>query len=210
MVMYDPEYLRQARVLCDRYQIHLIADEIMVGFGRTGTLFAHEQASIHPDLLCLSKGITAGYLPLSVTLSTDEIYSAFYDDQLTRGFLHSHSYTGNVLACRVALTTLDIFAEDAVLARNQRFAERFTELLAPLAHHPRARHFRRRGMIWAADIDSNDPNFRVRFFREALQRELLLRPLGTTLYFMPPYILNDEEAVLLAERAVAALNAALA
>ena len=210
MVMYDPEYLRQARVLCDRYQVHLIADEIMVGFGRTGTLFAHEQASIHPDLLCLSKGITAGYLPLSVTLSTDEIYSAFYDDQLTRGFLHSHSYTGNVLACRVALTTLDIFAEDAVLARNQRFAERFTELLAPLAHHPRARHFRRRGMIWAADIDSNDPNFRVRFFREALQRELLLRPLGTTLYFMPPYILNDEEAVLLAERAVAALNAALA
>lgn len=164
MVMYDPEYLRQARALCDRYQVHLIADEIMVGFGRTGTLFAHEQAGIRPDLLCLSKGITAGYLPLSVTLSTDEIYSAFYDDQLTRGFLHSHSYTGNVLACRAALTTLDIFAEDAVLARNRRFAERFTELLAPLAHHPRARHFRQRGMIWAADIDSSDPNFRARFF----------------------------------------------
>ena len=210
MVMYDPEYLRRARALCDRYRVHLIADEIMVGFGRTGTLFAHEQAGIRPDLLCLSKGITGGYLPLSVVLSTDDLYDAFYDDSYSRAFLHSHSYTGNTLACRAALATLDIFAEDEVLARNRRFAERFTELLAPLARHPRARHFRQRGMIWAVDIDSADPDFRLRFFREALQRELLLRPLGTTLYFMPPYILDDDEAVLLAERAVAALDAALA
>ncbi|MBK8752134.1 MAG: adenosylmethionine--8-amino-7-oxononanoate transaminase [Candidatus Competibacteraceae bacterium] len=209
MVMYDPEYLRLARARCDRYQVHLIADEIMVGFGRTGTLFAHEQAGIRPDLLCLSKGLTGGYLPLSVVMSTDEMFAAFYDDAITRGFLHSHSYTGNPLACRAALATLDIFAEDAVLERNRRFAERFTALLEPLVKHPQARHFRHCGMIWAVDIATDDPEFRLKFYREALQRELLLRPLGTTIYFMPPYILDDTEATLLAEGAVAALEAAL-
>ncbi|MCP5159093.1 MAG: adenosylmethionine--8-amino-7-oxononanoate transaminase [Gammaproteobacteria bacterium] len=209
MVMYDPEYLRLARTLCDRYQIHLIADEIMVGFGRTGTLFAHEQASIRPDFLCLSKGLTSGYLPLSVALTTDAVYAAFYDDTVTRGFLHSHSFTGNPLACRAALATLDIFAEERVLERNRSFAEQLTVLLAPLAHHPQTRHFRRCGMIWAADIETDHPDFRLRFYREALAREIFLRPLGTTVYFMPPYILDDDEAALLAERAVAALDAAL-
>ncbi len=210
MVMYDPEYLRLACALCDRYNVHLIADEIMVGFGRTGTLFAHEQADIRPDFLCLSKGLTGGYLPLSVVLTTDAVYAAFYDDALTRGFLHSHSYTGNPLACRAALATLDLFTEDAVLERNRQFAERFTELLTPLAKHRQARHFRHCGMIWAVDIATNDPEFRLRFYREALQREILLRPLGKTIYFMPPYILDEAEAALLAERAVAALDAALA
>ncbi|MFZ1828091.1 MAG: adenosylmethionine--8-amino-7-oxononanoate transaminase [Candidatus Competibacteraceae bacterium] len=210
MVMYAPEYLRLACTLCDRYNVHLIADEIMVGFGRTGTLFAHEQAEIRPDFLCLSKGLTGGYLPLSVVLTTDVVYAAFYDDAVTRGFLHSHSYTGNPLACRAALATLDLFVESDVLARNRVFAERFTERLAPLAQHPQAQHFRHCGMIWAVDIATDDPDFRLRFYREALQREILLRPLGNTLYFMPPYILDDADAALLAERAVAALNAALA
>ena len=210
MAMYDPEYLRLARTLCDRYRVHLIADEIMVGFGRTGTLFAHEQAGVRPDFLCLSKGLTGGYLPLSVVLTTEDVFAAFYDDAVTRGFLHSHSYTGNPLACRAALATLDLFAEEDVLARNRRFAERFSALLTPLANHPRARHFRHRGMIWAVDIATDDPDFRPRFYRAALQREILLRPLGTTLYFMPPYILDDDEAALLAERAVTALDAALA
>ncbi len=210
MVMYDPEYLRLARELCDRHAVHLICDEVMVGFGRTGTLFAHEQAGIRPDLLCLSKGITAGYLPLSVVMCTDTLYDAFYDDEVTRGFLHSHSYTGNPLACRAALTTLDMFAEYDVLARNRRFAKHFTSLLASLVKHPQARHFRHCGMIWAVDIDTTIPDFRLRFFREALQRELFLRPLATTVYFMPPYILDDDEAELLAKRAVYALDAALA
>ncbi|MCB1766018.1 MAG: adenosylmethionine--8-amino-7-oxononanoate transaminase [Candidatus Competibacteraceae bacterium] len=209
MAMYDPEYLQRARALCDQYRVHLIADEIMVGFGRTGTLFAHEQASIRPDFLCLSKGLTSGYLPLSVALTTDAVYAAFYDDAVTRGFLHSHSFTGNPLACRAALATLDIFVEDHILDRNRAFAEQFTELLAPLANHPRVRHFRQRGMIWALDIDTDRPDFRLRFYREALAREIFLRPLGTTVYFMPPYILDNDEAALLAERAVAALNAAL-
>ena len=209
MVMYDPDYLHLARTLCDRYAVHLICDEIMVGFGRTGTFFAHEQAGIRPDFLCLSKGLTGGYLPLSVVMTTDAVFDAFYDDAITRGFLHSHSYTGNPLACRAALATLDIFAEDEVLARNRRFAQRFTALLAPLAKHPLVRHFRQCGMIWAVDIATDDPHFRLRFYLEALQREVVLRPLGHTLYFMPPYILNDEEAVLLAECSVAALDAAL-
>ncbi len=209
MIMYDPEYLRRARTLCDRYHIHLIADEIMVGFGRTGTLFAHEQAGIRPNLLCLSKGLTGGYLPLSVVLTTDEMFTAFYDDAIPRGFLHSHSYTGNPLACRAALATLDIFAEDDVLAHNRRFAERFSTLLEPLAQHPQVQHFRHCGMIWAMEIATNDPDFRLKFYHAALQRELLLRPLGTTIYFMPPYILDDTEADFLAEGAIAALKAAL-
>ena len=119
MAMYDAEYLRRARALCDRYDVHLIADEIMTGFGRTGTFFACEQAGITPDFLCLSKGITGGYLPLSVVMTRDAIYQAFYDDDVARGFLHSHSYTGNALACRAALATLDIFDEDDVIAANR-------------------------------------------------------------------------------------------
>jgi adenosylmethionine-8-amino-7-oxononanoate aminotransferase len=102
--------------MCDRYRVHLIADEIAVGFGRTGTMFACEQAEITPDFLCLSKGITGGYLPLSCVLTSDTVYQAFYDDATARGFLHSHSYTGNALACRAALAVLDIFEADGVLA----------------------------------------------------------------------------------------------
>ena len=119
MAMYDAEYLRRARVICDRFEVHLIADEIMTGCGRSGTFFAHEQAGITPDFLCLSKGITGGYLPLSVVLTTDTVYAAFYDDSVTRGFLHSHSYTGNALACRAALATLDIFEQDNVIETNR-------------------------------------------------------------------------------------------
>jgi adenosylmethionine-8-amino-7-oxononanoate aminotransferase len=195
--------------LCDRYGVHFICDEIMVGFGRTGTLFAYEQAGIRPDFFCLSKGLTGGYLPLSVVMTTDEVYAAFYDDAVTRGFLHSHSYTGNPLACRAALATLDIFAEDDVLKRNRRFAKRFCALLAPLAKHPAVRNMRQCGMIWAVDIETEDPDFRCGSIVRRCATRCLLRPLGTTIYFMPPYILDDREAVLLAEGAVAALDAAL-
>jgi adenosylmethionine-8-amino-7-oxononanoate aminotransferase len=200
MVMYDPEYLRLARSLCDRYQVHLIADEIAVGFGRTGTFFACEQAGITPDLLCLSKGITGGYLPLSVVLSTPAIYEAFYDDDVARGFLHSHSYTGNPLACAAALATLAIFEEDRVIERNRERALYLDRLLQPIAAHSRVRHFRRTGMIWAFDVEGTEPHFGRRFAAAALERELLLRPLGNTVYFMPPYILDDEQCELLAAR----------
>jgi len=208
--MHDPEYLRLARELCNRYEVHLICDEIAVGFGRTGTFFAHEQAGIRPDFLCLSKGITGGYLPLSVVLTTDQVYSAFYDDATARGFLHSHSYTGNPLACRAALATLDIFAQDDVIAANRRRAEIFSAQLAPLTAHPRVSHFRQRGMIWAFDVVDAPADFSRRFFTECLQREVLLRPIGNVVYFMPPYVLEEADSAFLAQQTLAALNAVLA
>ncbi|WP_424220239.1 adenosylmethionine--8-amino-7-oxononanoate transaminase, partial [Azovibrio sp.] len=180
MVMYDPEYLRLARQLCDRYEVHLICDEIAVGCGRTGTFFAHEQAGIKPDLLCLSKGISGGYLPLAIVLGTDAIYAAFYDEATQRGFLHSHSYTGNPLACRAALATLDLFEADQVLIANQARAAQIKAAFAPLAGHPRVRHLRQQGMILAIDVDSSDPAFSRRFYRAALAQEALVRPMGNT------------------------------
>jgi len=206
MAMHDAGYLRRARALCDRYEVHLIADEIAVGCGRSGTFFAYEQAGITPDFLCLSKGISGGYLPLSVVLSTDEIYATFYADETARGFLHSHSYTGNALACRAALATLAIFEEDDVLAANRTLAARLSALMQPLMQHPRVRHPRHRGMIWAFDVDSDEPLFARRFHLAALERGLLLRPIGSTVYFMPPYIIDEEECTLLVDGTLAALN----
>lgn len=211
MAMYDAEYLRRARILCDRYGVHLIADEIMTGFGRTGTFFAHEQAGITPDFLCLSKSITGGYLPLSAVLTRDAIYDAFYDEDVTRGFLHSHSYTGNALACRAALATLDIFEQDDVIAINRGKAARMGALCGALAAHPRVRDFRTQGMIWAFEVADAQPGFARRLFEAALAREVLLRPIGgktgTTVYFMPPYVIGDDEMALLAGHTLAALDA---
>ena len=198
MAMYDPEYLRQARALCSRYQVHLIADEIAVGFGRSGTLFACEQAGISPDILCLSKGLTGGYLPLSAVLATDDVYDAFYDNETARGFLHSHSYTGNPLACRAALATLDIFEQDDVINANRARAGRFDVLLGAVRDHPRVRDFRCTGMIWAFEVEGAGPEFAARFHTQALAKGLLLRPLGATVYVMPPYVVTDEEFELLA------------
>lgn len=206
MAMYDAEYLRCARALCDRYRVHLIADEIMTGFGRTGTLFACEQAGIAPDLMCLSKAITGGYLPLSVVMSTDEVYGAFYHDEVTRGFLHSHSYTGNALACRAALATLDIFERDDVIANNACKAERFTASAASLAGHPKVQAFRRQGMIWAFEVRSDNPRFGRDFALAALEHGLLLRPIGRTVYFMPPYIIDDAQWTLLVEGTIACIE----
>jgi adenosylmethionine-8-amino-7-oxononanoate aminotransferase len=198
MVMYHPTYLTRARELCDQYGIHLIADEIAVGFGRTGTMFACEQAGIRPDFICLSKGITGGYLPLSAVLTTDEIYAAFYDDATARGFLHSHSYTGNPLACRAALAVLDIFESDQVIAANRRKSIEFTALLAEVAAHPRVRHFRHRGMIWAFEVADAAPGFATRFHLQALTLGVFIRPIGRTVYVMPPYVTTADEMAVLA------------
>lgn len=213
MAMYHPLYLRLARDLCDRYAVHLIADEIAVGFGRTGTLFASEQApnaervADIADFVCLSKGITGGYLPLSVVLTRDEIYAAFYDDQTARGFLHSHSYTGNPLACRAALAVLDIFEQDDVLAANHVKAQRLSRILAEVAAHPRVRHFRSTGMIWAFDVDDAPPGFARDFHRQALGHGVFLRPIGNTVYFMPPYVLEEAQMRLLADTTLKLLQA---
>jgi adenosylmethionine-8-amino-7-oxononanoate aminotransferase len=208
MAMYDARYLAAARELTRRHGVHLIADEIMTGFGRTGTMFACEQAAITPDFLCLSKGITGGYLPLSCVLATDGVYDAFYDDDVSRGFLHSHSYTGNALACRAALAVLDIFRDDEVIAANRETAARWRRMAAPLTAHPRVRAFRQCGMIVAFDVDDAGEDFAHRFATEALRREMLLRPIGSTVYYMPPYTLRDEEFGLLVERTEDVLDVA--
>ncbi len=200
MAMYHPVYLRRARELCRQYDVHLIADEIAVGMGRTGTLFACEQAGITPDFLCLSKGITGGYLPLSVVMTTDEVYQAFYTDETTRGFLHSHSYTGNPLACRAALATLDIFAQDDVLAQNRQKAAYLNSIAQPLREHRAVKNWRNTGMIWAFEVDSPYQDFAQRCFSLALQNELLLRPIANTVYFMPPYVIGEPEMDHLVQR----------
>ena len=208
MAMYDPEYLRLARQLCDRYEVHLICDEIAVGCGRTGTFFAHEQADIRPDLMCLSKGISGGYLPLSIVLCSDTIYGAFLDDSVARAFLHSHSYTGNPLACRAALATLDIFEQDDVIVANRAKAQAIAAALAPLAAHPQVRHLRQRGMVAAFDVATDNPHFSRQFYRAALDRAALIRPIGNTVYLMPPYIIGDDEIAHLVTAIQGALAAA--
>ena len=204
MRMHAPLYLDRLRKLCDRFDVHLIADEIAVGFGRTGTMFACEQSGVTPDFLCLSKGITGGYLPLSVVLTRESVYEAFYEEYARlRAFLHSHSYTGNPLACTAALATLDIFRDDDVIERNRSLArhlgERAHELLADLPH---VAEVRRAGMIVAAEL-ARDGNRRAPFdwrerrglavYRHGLEHEALLRPIGNVVYFMPPYVITPDE-----------------
>lgn len=209
MAMHDPEYLRLARSLCDRYRVHLVADEIAVGFGRTGTMFAHQQAGIKPDFLCLSKGITGGTLPLSAVLTTDDVYAAFYDDAVARAFLHSHSYTGNPLACRAAVATLELFERLRAIEGNEELARALDDAFLPLAEHACVRHARRIGMIWAWDVAAAQPDFSARYHREALKRGLLLRPIGQTVYAMPPYVLEPEDVRHLGHAAYGALEATL-
>jgi adenosylmethionine---8-amino-7-oxononanoate aminotransferase len=205
MGMYDAIYIKRAREICDQYHVHLIADEIAVGFGRTGTMFACEQAQITPDFICLSKGITGGYLPLSAVLTTDEVYAAFYDDSTIKGFLHSHSYTGNPLACRAALATLAIFETDDVIRVNQQKKDMINEKMQVLTHLP-IKHLRNKGMIWAFDVNTKQTAFATTFYQEALQHGLLLRPIGKTVYFMPPYIINAVEMDVMVETTLACLK----
>jgi adenosylmethionine-8-amino-7-oxononanoate aminotransferase len=217
MAMYHPAYLTRVRALCDHYQVHLIADEIAVGFGRTGTMFAFEQApplplagsgtkAVTPDFICLSKGITGGYLPLSAVLTTDDVYAAFYDDATARGFLHSHSYTGNPLACRAALAVLDIFEHDQVIAANRVKSIEFTGILAEVATHPRVRHFRHLGMIWAFEVADATAGFSTRFHQAALAQGVFMRPIGNTVYAMPPYVTRADEMRGLADVMLACLD----
>lgn len=206
MGMYHPVYLQRAREICNQYQVHLIADEIAVGFGRTGTLFACNQAGIAPDFLCLSKGLSGGYLPLSAVMTTDKVFQAFYDDKTAHAFLHSHSHTGNALACRAALATLDIFAQDQIIEKNKNTAAYLNKIAAPLLTHPKVKDFRNCGMIWAFEAETDDPGFAANCFQAGLKQQLLLRPLGKTVYFMPPYIINEQEMDLLVNGTLHVLN----
>jgi adenosylmethionine-8-amino-7-oxononanoate aminotransferase len=203
MRMHDASYLAGVRALCDEFDVHLIADEIAVGFGRTGTLFACEQAGIAPDFLCLSKGLTGGTLPLSAVLTTNGIYAAFYAEYSSgKAFLHSHSYTGNPIACRAALATLAVLREEPVLERNRALAAHLARRIAPLAEHPNVGDVRQTGMIAAIEMVRNKTTREpfqaserrgLRVYRHGLDRGVVLRPLGNVVYFMPPYCITPEE-----------------
>ncbi len=214
MAMYSPEYLRLVRGLCDRYEIHLIADEIAVGCGRSGTFFACEQAQIWPDFLTLSKGISGGYLPLSLCMTSEKIYSAFYSDQTRQGFLHSHSYTGNPLACSAALACLDIFEAEQVLEKNQSRGQDLADAFAWAKTDARIEHWRQQGMILAFDIKKeclkNPTTFPRQMFSECINEGLLIRPIANTIYVMPPYILSTEEAAKMGKAVARALDKVLA
>jgi adenosylmethionine-8-amino-7-oxononanoate aminotransferase len=214
MAMYSPEYLRLVRDLCNRYEIHLIADEIAVGCGRSGTFFACEQSQIWPDFLTLSKGISGGYLPLSLCMTTEKIYGAFYSDQTKQGFLHSHSYTGNPLACSAALASLEIFETEQVLEKNQSRARDLADAFAWAKTDVRVEHWRQQGMILAFDIRraclKNPSTFPRQMFSECINEGLLIRPIANTVYVMPPYILSTEEAAQMGKAVARALDKVLA
>ncbi|MDO9212943.1 MAG: adenosylmethionine--8-amino-7-oxononanoate transaminase [Methylococcales bacterium] len=209
MRMYDAVYLKLLREACDKYQVHLIADEVAVGFGRTGTLFACEQAAITPDFMCLSKGLTGGYLPLSAVMTTDVMYQAFYDDYVKlSAFLHSHSYTGNALACRAGVATLEIFQQQGIIEKNRSLIQTMTKVAARFHDHPHVAEVRQTGMILAIEMVKNKATREpypwqerrgIKVYQYALSKGVLLRPLGNVVYFMPPYIITEEELILLAE-----------
>ncbi len=219
MRMFHPIYLRKLREACTRYGVHLIADEIAVGFGRTGSLFACNQADISPDFLCLSKALTGGYLPLSVVMTHDHIFKAFYDTyESMRGFLHSHSYTGNPLACRAACATIDLLQRDNVIARNQQTAQKLAAAFAPLADHPHVAEVRQTGMIIAAEMVKDKANKTpfdwrerrgVRVYQHALKHGALIRPIGGVVYLMPPYVISDDDIALLGRLALEGIDVAV-
>lgn len=210
MAMHDPEYLRRVRAACDRFGVHLIADEIAVGCGRTGSFFACEQAGIWPDFLCLSKGISGGYLPLALVMAREAIYQGFVDDELARSFLHSHSYTGNALACRAALAALDLFAGEDVLVRNRARAARILQRLRDGLGKRPVEHLRQRGMITAFDVREPGARFAERFHLAARAQGLLMRPIGSTVYLMPPYVIGDDEIDHLVDGTLTTLDAVAA
>jgi len=209
MRMYDPIYLTLLRAACDKYQVHLIVDEIAVGFGRTGTLFACEQADISPDFMCLSKGLTGGYLPLSAVMTTNDIYQSFYDDyHKLNAFLHSHSYTGNALACRAGLATLEIFQQNKIIENNKRLAAIMKQMTVHFIEHAHVAEVRQTGMIVAIELVKNkqtgepypwQERLGLKVYQYALSKGVLLRPLGNVIYFMPPYIITEEELLFIAK-----------
>ena len=220
MKIYPPLYLKKLRELCDRFGVHLIADEIAVGFGRTGTMFACQQAEISPDFICLSKGLTAGYMPTALVVTTQNVFDAFYADYGTnRAFLHSHTYSGNPLGCRAALETLRILDEEPILETARRNAPYLnTRLHEAFDRFDCVGEIRQIGLINAIELVRNretkepfDPKqrFGYQVYQEALSRGLLLRPMGDVLYFNPPLIISPDEIDWTVERGTESLAATL-
>jgi adenosylmethionine-8-amino-7-oxononanoate aminotransferase len=209
MHMYHKEFLVLVREICNRYDIHLIADEVMVGFGRTGEMFACHSANITPDFLVLSKGLTGGYLPLSVVLTTSDIYLRFYCDYNEhKAFLHSHSYTGNALACAAANATLDLFERDNVIEKNRETANYLGSKLSKFKELKNVASVRQTGMICAVELKGYEPEERIglRVYQHGLDNGVLLRPLGHVIYFMPPYIITKDECDKMMDTAYEAIK----
>jgi adenosylmethionine---8-amino-7-oxononanoate aminotransferase len=219
MRMYHPIYLRMLREACDRHGVHLIADEVATGFGRTGRMFAMEWAGVAPDLMCLSKGLTGGTLPMAATLATEQIYQAFYADwSAGKAFLHSHSYTGNALACAAALATLEIFGQQDWMAENRNHGHLLWMSVAELLKHRNVAEVRQQGMILAIELAADARKHQPfpaaerrgrRVYEYGLSKGVLLRPLGDVIYFMPPYILNGEEVKLMSRTAIEGIEQAV-
>ena len=196
MHMYHPAYLAGARDLTQKYNVHLIADEIMTGFGRTGKMFACDHAEISPDFMTLSKGLTGGYLPLSVVMTTNDVYQAFYCDYNEhKAFLHSHSYTGNPLACAAALATMEIFEQNDILGENEKKSLYIMEKLKKFSLLSNVKEIRQQGMVTAIELEGYQATERIglKVYEYALTQGMLLRPLGPVIYFMPPYVISYEE-----------------
>jgi adenosylmethionine-8-amino-7-oxononanoate aminotransferase len=218
MVLHEPDALQRLGTACRAAGVLLICDEVATGFGRTGTLFASEQCGLRPDLMALGKGLTGGYLPLSVCMTTENVYETFYADYATRkAFLHSHSYTGNPLACAAALATLGIFQEDGVLNRNKKLSTHMAQTTASLAGHAHVAEVRQTGMILAIEIVQNrktrapfpwQERRGLEVYRYALEQGALLRPLGDVIYFMPPYVIQPDELDWLTTVALEGINRA--
>jgi len=218
MRMYHPLYLTLLREACDHYGVHLILDEIAMGFGRTGTMFACNQADISPDFMVLSKALTGGYLPMAAILTSEQVYQAFYDEYDTlRAFLHSHTYTGNPLACAAALATLDIFEQDNVIENNQVLAQHMADATEHLKEHPQVAEVRQTGMVLAIEMVKDKATKEpypwqerrgLRVYEHAMQKGALLRPLGSVVYFIPPYIITPEQIHWLAEVATEGIDIA--
>lgn len=216
MLIHPAEYVAGLRDLCTRYGVHLIADEVAVGFGRTGTMFACEHAGITPDLMCLSKGLTAGTMPLAVTLCTDAIYEAFYDDYETlKTFFHGHSFTGNPIACAVALESLRLFEEESVLERVEAASQTLRGQLRRLGSFSHVADVRQLGMVAAFEL-YEDRTLRRRYpfaerrgyqvYLEALKEGLILRPLGDTIYYFLPHCTTAEQVEDIVNRTCAVLD----
>jgi adenosylmethionine-8-amino-7-oxononanoate aminotransferase len=202
MIVWPREFLAGVRKLCDRYGTLMIADEVLTGFGRTGLMFACEHAAVSPDVICLSKALTAGYLPLGATAASEEIYEAFLSGDRRKTFFHGHSYTANPLACAVALASLDLFRAENVLDRVQALERLFQRRLERLRNYSRVGDARGIGGVAVIELvedkqsksaDGYLAQIGPRLYDAFLARGLLLRPLGNVLYFMPPYVITNEE-----------------
>ncbi|MEO1938623.1 MAG: adenosylmethionine--8-amino-7-oxononanoate transaminase [Sulfurimonas sp.] len=209
MHMYHPHFVVRLREICSRYNVHLIADEVMVGFGRTGELFACQKAGITPDFLVLSKGLTGGYLPLSVVLTSNDVYAKFYCDYNEhKAFLHSHSYTGNALACAAANATLDIFENEDIIEKNRAKSAYMAQKLKAFEGLKNVKEVRQTGMVCAVELQGYSAEERIglKVYQYGLDHGVLLRPLGHIVYFMPPYIITNDEIDIMMDTAYEAIK----